>query len=67
MPCRSCYRSVLFVSCLALAASLVVADEPAAAPTMDAKTYQQTVDRAIEFLRSKQAADGSYAARWGRA
>ena len=65
MPCRSCYRSVLFVSCLALAASLVVADEPAAAPTMDAKTYQQTIDRAIEFLRSKQAADGSYAAQMG--
>ncbi len=65
MPCRSCCRTVLFVSSLAIAASLVVADEPAAAPTMDAKTYQQTVDRAVEFLRSKQAADGSYAAQMG--
>ncbi|MGO8689962.1 MAG: hypothetical protein ACLQLG_10025 [Thermoguttaceae bacterium] len=53
------------MSSLAIAASLVVADEPAAAPTMDAKTYQQTVDRAVEFLRSKQAADGSYAAQMG--
>jgi squalene-hopene/tetraprenyl-beta-curcumene cyclase len=53
------------LSCLAVAASLVVADEPAAAPTIDAKTYQQTVDRAVAFLRSKQAADGAFAAYAG--
>ena len=65
MPSRSRYRVVLLLSCLAVAASLVVADEPVAAPTMDAKTYRQTVNRAVAFLKGKQAADGSFAAYAG--
>ncbi len=44
----------------------LVAALPAAAAELDSKTYQQTVDRAIRFLRTKgQAPDGSYAAFTG--
>ncbi len=68
MTCRFLFRSALLLTSVALAASFMVADEPAAkspAPSPDAKTYQQTVDRAIQFLRTKQAADGSYSAKFG--
>jgi squalene-hopene/tetraprenyl-beta-curcumene cyclase len=43
-----------------------VADTPAAATGVDARTYQRMVDRAIRFLATKgQAPDGSYAAYAG--
>jgi squalene-hopene/tetraprenyl-beta-curcumene cyclase len=45
---------------------LVVADEPAASPPPDAKAYQQAVDRAVEYFRTKgQAVDGSYSRQTG--
>ena len=59
MSCRVFCRSVLVSAFAAMAVSLMVAGEPAASP-IDAKTYQQTVDRAVQFLRTRQAADGSY-------
>jgi squalene-hopene/tetraprenyl-beta-curcumene cyclase len=45
----------------ALAVTLPCFAAPPTAAVPDAQTYQQTVDRAIQFLRSKQAPDGSFA------
>jgi squalene-hopene/tetraprenyl-beta-curcumene cyclase len=55
----------LLLAAVAVAQSSL-ADQPAAtAAKIDAKTYQQTVDRAIQFLKNKQAPDGSFAAQAG--
>ena len=54
----------LVVAALAVAFPCLAADEPAA-PSKEAKTYQQTVDQAVQFLKTKQAADGSFAASSG--
>ena len=57
-------RNVLQVSVLLMVAATAVvapAAEPPASKTVDAKTFQQAVDRAIEFLTTKgQSPDGSY-------
>ena len=45
-----------------VASSALIAAEP---PAANAKSYQQSVDHAIEFLKSKQAADGSFSGRNG--
>jgi squalene-hopene/tetraprenyl-beta-curcumene cyclase len=57
---RRSLRTIVCLSILGLAA-MALAAEPAASPPPDAKGYQQGVDRAVEYFRSKgQAADGSY-------
>ena len=62
--CRSFTPIALLTAVVAVAFPCMAADGGAAAP-VDAKTYQQTVDRAIGFLKSKQAPDGAYAAFTG--
>ena len=58
---RSFTQAVLLTAVVPVVFPCLAADMAAVAP-VDAKTYQQTVDRAIEFLKSKQAQDGSFAA-----
>ena len=62
---RSCSVCCLSLAVVLVASFALSAAEPAAAPPADAKTYQQSVDRAIQFLKSKQAADGSFSGRSG--
>ena len=57
---------VAIILTVAVSLGRVDAAEPAAANSVDAKAYAQSVDRAIDFLQNKaQAADGSYAAYAG--
>ncbi len=64
MFCRFLFPMTLLLTVVAIARPSLAADQPAVAP-IDAKTYQQTVDRAIQFLKTKQAPDGSYSAYAG--
>jgi squalene-hopene/tetraprenyl-beta-curcumene cyclase len=57
---RCSLRTIVCLSILGLAA-MALAAEPAASPPPDANAYQQGVDRAVEYFRTKgQTADGSY-------
>jgi squalene-hopene/tetraprenyl-beta-curcumene cyclase len=68
------HRAVAFALSLFVAFSVITtsqrgangADAPAR-PTVDAKTYEKVVGKAIEFLGKSQAADGSFSAEAGPA
>ena len=60
MSVRYLLRTVACLAILGVAAIAAAAERAATAP-VDAKAFQQAVDRAVEYLRTKgQAADGSY-------
>jgi squalene-hopene/tetraprenyl-beta-curcumene cyclase len=62
---RSLLPAALFCALIAVAVPSMAAT-PAAEKPLDAKTYQQTLDRAVEYLKTKgQAADGSFNAQVG--
>ena len=65
MLCRSFTQVALLTTVVAVAFPCLAADTATAAAPVDAKTYQQAVDRGIEFLRGKQTADGAFAAPYG--
>ena len=55
---KECVRPVVLL--VVLSATAAVAADQSAAPSSDAKTYAETVSRAIAFLQKTQAPDGSY-------
>jgi squalene-hopene/tetraprenyl-beta-curcumene cyclase len=58
--------ATILSACFLLFTTIALAADSPGGPSIDAKTYAQAVDRAVDFLQNKaQASDGSFAAYAG--